>query len=541
MAGKKSKKLKVWMLSREYGDLVGAGGVKDVVEQLARTQAKASGCHVKVVLPLYGVVDRKKIKLKLLEDPIRTGRALEYQVDMNYTFQERREWVRVWTCVTSKVTLFLLESDRFTEKTAPYTYTAADENNDPSKKKGEGHYDYFCVNLLHQKAALDLMMIMNERPDIIHCHDGHTATLPAIINECPGYRSFFRHSGVLVTIHNAGVGYHQEVADLPFAQAVTGLPTQVIAANCLNGAFDPFLAAGNYSVINTVSQNYARELQGTDEDKRTGWLGHELLKRNVVIEGVTNGIDPKSLNPKKVSKLGLAAPFDPASDDEILKGKRLCKEHLLNMLSKTDQVTAGKQYGTLEVKPDVPLFTFIGRLNRQKGIGLLIRSLWQLLKGGKDFQFVLFGTGETAEEQRLIELTETKEGANRVSFIQGYSPSFANEVYAAGDFFLIPSEYEPCGLTDFIAQLFGNIPIVHHVGGLVKVVQDKTGFVYQDQNEDVLAAVMSEALSVYESNPGRIRQIQRNSVEHIYKYYSWEKVVSKYIDLYKKSFRMRLG
>lgn len=539
MAKKKSSAFKVWMLSREYGDLAGVGGVKDVVEQLARTLAARSGCAVKVVLPLYGCMNPKKLGLKQVEDPIRRGQALEYEVDINYASEERRERIKVWTCVRDKVTLLLLESDRFSEKSAPYTYTAADEEKDPTKKQGEGHDDYFCVNLLHQKGALDLMMIINERPDIIHCHDGHTATLPAMVSENPGYRSFFRNNGMLVTIHNAGIGYHQEVADLPFAQASTGLPAQVIAENCLNDAFDPFLAAGNYAVINTVSENYARELQETDEDVRTGGLGHELLKRHVVIEGITNGIDPGAFNPDKEGDLGIAASFNPASD-KILKGKWQCKEHLLDLFSGSRKLSAGKQYGSLSVKPDQPLLTFIGRLSEQKGIGLLIRSLRRLLKEESEFQIILLGTGEAQVEKRLIKLAEAKENRKRVCFVQGYAPSLANEIYAAGDFFLIPSEYEPCGLTDFMAQLLGNIPIVHHVGGLVKVVDEKTGLVYQEQTQKALVKVMHKAVLLYNTRPDRIREIQKNSVAEIQKKYTWKKVVASYIGLYKKAICMRL-
>ena len=539
MVIKKPSISNIWMLSREYGDLAGVGGVKDVVEQLAKTLAANSACTVKVVLPLYGYLDSKKLGLQLIEDPLRHGHPLEYEVDMNYPSEERRESVRVWTRVRDKVTLLLLESDRFSDKLAPYTYTDADEEDNPMKRKGVGHDDYFCVNILHQKATLDLMMMINERPDIIHCHDGHTATLPAMVSEKSGYRSFFRNIGMLVTIHNGGLGYHQEVADLPFAQATTGLPERVIIGNLLNNAFDPFVAASNYAVINTVSENYARELQETNEDNRTGWLGHELLDRDVVIEGVTNGIEPEILNPQEPEESGITASFNPVSD-KTLTGKARCKKHLLELLSDSGQMSAGKQYGSLAVLPEQPLFSFIGRLSKQKGIGLLIGSLKQLLREEPGFQIVLLGTGEAVEEEKLIELAQAEENRSRVCFIQGYAPTLANEIYAAGDFFLIPSEYEPCGLTDFIAQLFGNIPIVHHVGGLVKVLDGETGLSYEEQTEEALAKVMRKAVSLYKTEPDRIREMQKYSVEEIDRYYTWDKVVKNYLNLYKKAINERL-
>ena len=539
MARKKSSLLNIWMLSREYGDLVGAGGVKDVVEQLAKALAEKASSRVRVVLPLYGSMDPVKLGLKQVWDPQHKSRPLEYEVDMNYVLQERREGVKVWTLKRDNIVLLLLDSKRFSEKLAPYTYTEQEEKQDPSKQRGMGHVDYFSVNILLQKAALDLMMILGERPDVIHCHDGHTGVLPAIVSENPGYRAYFRKAGMLVTIHNAGLGYHQEVDDLPFAKAVTGLPDRVITNNCIDDAFDPFLAAADYSVLNTVSENYAVELQETAEDSRTGWLGHALAKRGVTLEGVTNGIDPDVLTPVNGEKLGLAASFDPGSDD-VLKGKWDCKVHLLKRLNSTGEIAEGRQHGTLSNEPDLPLFSFIGRLSSQKGIGLLIESLQQMQGEGDDFQIVLLGTGDTQEEERLIELAEEKGNTGKVCFIQGYAPKLANEIYAAGDFFLIPSEYEPCGLTDFIAQLFGNIPIVHYVGGLEKVLDEQTGFVYHRQVADELTEVMRKAIKLYGSRPGRIREIQKTAVETIMKNHTWETVVSRYGELYKQAIIMRL-
>ncbi len=539
MVIKKSSLLNIWMLSREYGTLVGAGGVKDVVEQLATALAARPKSSVKVVLPLYGSMDARRLKFKRVRDPLRRNRSLEYEVDMNYAHRERRERVKVWTLKRDNVTLLLLESDRFSEKLAPYTYTAEEEKQDPSKKRGEGHIDYFSVNILLQKATLDLMMILGERPDIIHCHDGHTAVLPAMVSENPGYRAFFRKCGMLVTIHNAGLGYHQEVDDLPFAQAVTGLASRVITDNCLGDSFDPFLAAADYAILNTVSENYAEELRETAEDSRTGWLGHALAKRGAVLEGVTNGIDPDALTPVRAEELGLMEPFNPASDG-VLTGKWKCKNSLLQQLNTINEVGEGRQYGILNNTPDLPLFTFIGRLSSQKGIDLLIDSLQQMLKDEDGFQVVLLGTGEKEKEEWLAELATQKENQGKVCYIQGYAPKLANEIYAAGDFFLIPSEYEPCGLTDFIAQLFGNIPIVHYVGGLVKVRNEETGFTYKNQDSEELVSVMRKAIKMYSSRPDRIRQIQKAAVNMIRKNHTWKKVVSRYAELYKRAMVMRL-
>ncbi|MCG2823632.1 MAG: glycogen/starch synthase, partial [Desulfobulbaceae bacterium] len=279
----------VWMLTREYDGLAGAGGVKDVARQLAEALAR-SGRTVSVVLPLYGFMDPKQLGFAALD--------LGFDIDMDYAGEPRREYVRIFAKKENPspkkgtLAIYLIDAARYLEKKSVYTYTAEDEALDPLHHQGSGHFDYFAMNVLLQKAAAALMIRLKERPEIIHCHDGHTAILPAMLREAEGFRHYFAETGCVVTIHNAGTGYHQEVGDLPFAEAITGLPGSLITANLLDNKFDPFLAASTYAVMNTVSENYARELRETDDDALTGMLGHRLLARGVVLKGVTNGINP---------------------------------------------------------------------------------------------------------------------------------------------------------------------------------------------------------------------------------------------------------
>jgi len=243
---------------------------------------------------MYGFIQPKAFGFRLKD---------KFQVDMNYVGMERREEVHIWCKQQQKgrkrLTIYLVDALRYQEKKSVYTYTAAEEAEDPFHVQGSGHYDYFAMNILLQKAALNLMLSLNERPDIIHCHDGHTALIPAMVRENEGYRHFFRNTGLVVTIHNAGIGYHQEVDDLPFAKAITGLPGKIIAKSLLDGRFDPFIAAAPYAILNTVSENYARELRETEDDALTGWLGHILASRGVLLSGVTNGISPADFDPSQ--------------------------------------------------------------------------------------------------------------------------------------------------------------------------------------------------------------------------------------------------
>jgi starch synthase len=519
----------VWMLTREYDGLAGAGGVKDVARQLAEALAR-SGRKVSVVLPLYGFMDPKQLGFTPLD--------LSFEIDLDYAGEPRREYVRIFAKTekpsTRKgtLTIYLLDAARYLEKKSVYTYTAEDEARDPFHHQGSGHFDYFAMNVLLQKAAAALMIRLGERPDIIHCHDGHTALLPAILRESEGFRHYFAKTGCVVTIHNAGIGYHQEVGDLPFAEAITGLPSPLITNNLLNGKFDPFLAASSYAVLNTVSENYARELRETDDDALTGMLGHRLLARGVVLKGVTNGINPTDFDPTKPKGLGLAAAFNPATGE--LAGKAQCRQSLLNDLAQRSLGTV-RQTGTLDHRPDNPLFTFVGRLSSQKGVDKLLGALETLLPQDQNVQILIQGSGSKEIEAALTGLAASPKNQGRICLLRGYDQQLATRIFAAGDFFLIPSRYEPCGLTDFIAQLYGNLPIVHHIGGLVKVMDGKTGFSYKEHKSAALMGAMQKALQTFRKNPQKILAMQKNAVKVIHETYTWNKVLSRYLALYREA------
>jgi len=530
----------VWMVSREYAGLAGAGGVKDVCRQLAETLAGPGRCRVRVMLPRYGFMDADELGFTPLQVPddqpnavCPQGRRTVFDVDMNYVGENRRETVSIWHKEIRGVTVFLVETDRFAEKLGVYTYTAEEERRHSWQRRGMGHYDYFAMNILLQKAALDLMILLDERPDVIHCQDGHAAVLAAMARENEGYRHFFRSSGIVVTIHNAGIGYHQDVEDLDFARAVTGLPDEVILGSRLGKAFNPFIAAADYAVLNTVSEQYAQELQETDEDVRTGWLGHRLFKRGVPLTGITNGINPHAYDPAYPKKMGLPAAFDVSRGQ--LAGKRTCKEKVLHSFGRKRKRARVIQYGRLTMGSNVPLLTFIGRMTPQKGVDLLAGSL-ELLRDRKDhFQLLILGSGDFVFEEQFVTLAESKEFGGRVCFLRGYDPDLALKIYAAGDFFLIPSLYEPCGLTDYIAQLLGNLPIVHYVGGLVKVIDGQTGFVYTDHSAAALTATIRKAMQLYRTSPHGIKMMQQRAVRQIMGRYTWEKVMVRYIELYHQA------
>ncbi|MFH0781490.1 MAG: glycogen/starch synthase [Pseudomonadota bacterium] len=539
MLGHDEQVKKIWMLSREYGQLAGAGGVKDVVCQLAEALARKTNRSLHVVLPLYGFVNAREQGFKALPDPFCPDRNLRLLIEMHQPDKRILEEVYYYYKKINEVNLYLVDADRYRQKSDVYTYSESDENLVPWQKKSMGHHDFFAMNLLLQKAALELMIVLGEKPDVIHCHDGHTAVLPALIRENAGYRNYFRETGCVVTIHNAGYGYHQEVIDIPYAISITALPKHVIEVNQLDFKFDPFLVAGNYAILNTVSENYARELRETDSDSLTGWLGHELLRRNVILEGVTNGIDPNFFCSRAIAGDNPELLFYPGREEDNLLGKKRCKEMLLGSLGHGVMFEEVRCYGSVEKNVQHPLFTFVGRLSEQKGIDILIAVLVELLQRHPEVQVLIFGSGSSAINSSLVSMTERSELIGRVCFLQGFSTEMANRVYAAGDFFVIPSRYEPCGLTDFIAQLFGNIPIVHHVGGLVKVINGVTGIAYNGNSPQDLLSAMEMALVVYRNEKLK-RKIQLQAVKVIEENYTWSKVMRKYLELYSEARRQQL-
>ena len=543
MAAGKSRKIQsVWIVTREYDGLAGAGGVKDFSRQLAETLAAHDQCSVRAIMPRYGFMDAARLGFSLADIGQASGRINGrryehvFEVDMNYAVEERRERVAIWQASLNGVTVFLAEADRFATKRGLYTYTEEDELEAAWQHTGEGHFDYFAMNILLQKTALDLMILLDDHPDVIHCQDGHAATLPVMMRENSGYRHYFRQTGAVVTIHNAGLGYHQEVADLDFARAITGLPEGVILSGRLNGSFDPFMAASAYAVLTTVSENYGRELQQTRDDARTGGLGHALLEHGVSLAGITNGIDPASFDPTQPEQLGLVAGYDVRGGDFV--GKKMCKATMLAQIAGNGPWYQVEQFGTLAVAPEIPLFTFIGRFIAQKGVDILIQAVLELLPLELSSQFLVFGSGAPEFEKQVELLATSGIGQGRVCFFKGFNPLLANQVYAAGDFFLIPSRYEPCGLTDFIAQLLGNLPIVHRVGGLVKVIDGQTGFSYSENTSTALATAMSRALTLYRQDPDKIRTMQMAAVERIAHYHTWERVKEAYFLLYQQAMEM---
>jgi starch synthase len=511
-----SGQLTVWHVAREYAGLAEAGGVKDVVRGLAEAHARR-GARVSVVIPFYGFLPRELAAGKTVAA---FTMSLPDQ-DKENAFQE--ETVSVIASQREGVRLLLVASPRFTEKRGVYVYTAEDERENRWRTRGSGHWDSHQLNLILQRAALETALATSEVPDCFHCHDGHTGFLPALLREDERYAAAFRRTAAVMTIHNAGAGYHQEVWDPGFAGLLTGLPPRVLEKGELAGATDPLLLAGSYAKLVTVSERYAEEMLAEKNDEMGGGLGRTLRERGIALAGITNGIDPSPWDPRDPRKTGLPAAFDPLAGD--LAGKKKCREALAEHLGLRD--TRGFA--------DDPVYAFVGRLTGQKGVHVLYEALQRLVSASAVCRFVILGQGEKEMEAMLTHLAAQASATGRLTFIPRYDSALASLIYAGSDFFLVPSAYEPCGLTDFIAQLMGSIPIVHRVGGLVKVRDGETGFSYDEHTAAALGASIERAGALYRGEPRALDLMRRKAFEEIFSRHTWDHVLSDgYLPVYEK-------
>lgn len=503
----------VWHVAREYAGVAEAGGVKDAVRGLAEAQARA-GMAVTVVLPRYGFA-RDRVAVDAEAVAVSTVRL----PDLDTWSRLVDEPVSVRSTAIGPVRLLLVDSPRFADKRDVYTWTAEDERENPHKRKGTGHWDAHHMNLLLQRAAL-AAATAGRPPDVIHCHDGHAAFLPAIARVDPGFAGRLGYCGMVVTLHNAGDGYHQEIWDPRVAALLTGLDEGVIGKAVLRGKADPLLLAGSYATVTTVSERYAEEVLAERDAEVAGGLGRAYRERGVRLTGITNGVDAAAWDPRDRDRSGLPAAFDPGSGD--LAGKRSCRRALAEKVGPRAALA----------DPGAPLFAFVGRLTAQKGVDVLQAAVRILARDGDSPPFVVLGTGDSAVEGTFHALARDLPG--RIAFVAAYDPALADLVYAAADFLVVPSAYEPCGLTDFHGQAVGAAPLVHAVGGLCKVRDAETGYAYGNQDPATLAEAVRRCARIHREQPAALDAVRRRAFRELFELHTWDRVLRNgYLPLYR--------
>jgi starch synthase len=354
------------------------------------------------------------------------------------------------------------------------------------------------------RAALELTLALDWRPNIVHAHDWHTAPALTWLATAGQADGRFRGIATLFTIHNLA---HQGQTSWNIFNYL-GVQTHSLAEEPY-GAVN-FMARGIYhaTLVNTVSPTYAREIMTP-----AGGAGLDALlrHRHYDLHGILNGLDYDEWNP--TADPHLAAPFDKDNLDERAANRRAL------------QARAG-----LPQRDNIPLVAMVSRLDGQKGLDITGHAIHLLMNGfAGEAQFVVLGTGLPQYEQMFARLaTYHKE---KMTAFLAYNATLAPLIYGGSDLFIMPSLFEPCGLGQMIAMRYGSVPVVRATGGLADTVQDGvTGFTFFDYNGDALWHALQRALFVYNVDKASWQQIQHNGMTADF---SWQRSALGYQQLYE--------
>ncbi len=491
----KNRNLRILFITSEASPFVKTGGLGDVSSALPQTLMEL-GNEVRLVLPKYGAVDERKFKIheivRLKDIPIHLGNEIEL-VSMRSCFLVGNK---------TKVQLYFFDNQKyFGSRKGLYQ--------DPNTKKDyPDNHERF---ILYAKGIMELIKKLGWTPDIIHCNDWQTGLIPAYLKTVYADLEIIKDTKVIFTIHNVefpGV-FPKEVFKL------TGLPDHVLNEISVNdGNSISFLKAGVVyaDAVTTVSEKYADELCTIDE--LGGIIKNTLKKRKNEFYGIINGVDYSIWNPETDKYLSV----NYSSKD--LSGKLENKKALL-------------EYLKLPVELDVPVIGTISRLAEQKGIDLIEKAIDELLS--LDVKYVLLGTGDK-KYQQIFEKVQ-KKYPKKFAFYYGFNEELAHLIEAGADMYLMPSKYEPCGLTQLYALKYGTIPIVRLTGGLADTIvrfngngQDGTGFAFKKYEVEDMMKEIRRALKLYQDKETWFKLMKNAMAQD----FSWYNSAKKYIELYKK-------
>ena len=514
--------MRLWFVSMECANIAEAGGVKNVTFSLCKEFASL-GHDVTLFIPVF-----KCNTWDPLTDVCRNiGEA-------TVSISHRKEAVMYTNavCTQGNFKVILINHPSFAEKEAVYTYTENEQRINPAHKKGEGHTDFLFMDILFQKAVCAYLQLLgkNDQPQIVHCQDASTAVLPAFIAQTK-YADIVK---TVVTIHNAGPYYHHEFPDLKSAAYYTGLPEELLQLSENRGRIEPFLIAVNSGAnLSTVSEVYADELKDPSNLDLTDGLSKIFYEKNVPIKGITNGFDFERYDPRDTEISKLPYEFNPENCD--LDGKYKTREYFVNKVVNSNEAFKGiTKYGKLEpvTKQDIYI-SYHGRITGQKGIRVLTATIPEIINKYGTVRFVIAGQGEPKLEEEIISLTRDYPG--KITFMNGYNQSVVRMSVAASDFIVLPSYFEPCGLEDFIAQAYGTLPIAHKTGGLNKILDEKTGFLYEENTSDALTDKILDVLYWKNFDPSKILNMISAAAKHVHKEYLWKTVIEKkYLKYFKE-------
>lgn len=478
-----SKKMQIVFASAECAPFVKTGGLGDVAGSLPAALVRA-GAEVIVMVPKYATIkDEYKSQMEHFSD---------FYVSLGW----RSEYCGLEKLEHDGVTYMFIDNERYFARDYPY-----------------GFFDDGERFAFFSKAITESLQHLPEgfECDILHCNDWQTALAPVFLREFYQGLPLYDRVKTVFSIHN--VAFQGQFSDTVMEDilGVAHIPAAASQLRCDACSINYMLGALRYAdAITTVSPTYAGEIQTPEFGEG---LDGVLRERSYALQGILNGID--------------VAGFDPATDKRIAanytvedrSGKAVCKAKLQEELG-------------LEVRDDRPLMVMVTRLTRQKGMDLVMYALDRILAGG--VQVAVLGTGDRDYEDGLRYFQDKYPGtmAARIEF----DPALSQRMYAAADMFLMPSKFEPCGLSQIIAMRYGTLPIVRETGGLKDTVipyneftGEGTGFSFSNFNGDEMGDAVFRAARLFWDNRDVWNQLVTQAMSQDF---SWTRSADKYLDLY---------
>ncbi|WP_395338250.1 glycogen synthase [Ningiella sp. W23] len=475
--------MNILFLISEVEDIIKTGGLADVGKALP-IALQERGHKVIIVLPLY----------KALSDGVGMATAMPEQVlhvhNQAYHFGVKQLDLH-------GLDVYFVDHPYFSHNASPYS------------EEGSSNAQRFAMFSL---AALKIARELNFKPDIVHTHDWHTSIANYFIKSNYLQRhtliddaAFFASTKTVLTIHNAAFQGVCALSQVPILDAYAH--TQV---NTDNGYLNLLKTGIVYADrICPVSPSYAKEIQDHIGSHGIADVIHQAPHK---VFGILNGCDYSQWDPSTDTLI----PHNYSADN--LEGKAKCKSAL-------------QKQAKLKAQKSIPLFGMVCRATQQKGFGYLMPILSDFLQ--HRVQLVIMGTGDPVITQELHQIAEKH--ADRFTFIEAFSPEFAHLIEAGSDFFLMPSEFEPCGLNQMYSLAYGTIPIVREVGGLADTVIDAqyenaTGFVFKDPTPLALLNCLRKIVLISQEQPQVIAKMQERGMATRF---TWERAAQQYEMVYE--------
>lgn len=473
--------MKILFAAAEGSPFVKTGGLADVIGALPKALLKA-GHDIRLVMPKYRTIpDSFKEKQEHL------GTTSVY-------VGWREQYCGVDSLLFEGIPVYFIDNEYYFGRDGIYGYGDDGER-----------FAYFS------RAVLDMLPVIDFKPDVIHVHDWHTGPVPALLRHHYGSKPFYSGIKTVFTVHNL---LYQGIFPYEVLGELLGLPNEYFTPEGLEfyGNVSYMKAGLVYSDhVTTVSPTYAEEIKTPHYGYGLDGLLRSLNGR---LTGIVNGIDTKL--------------FNPATD------RALPTTYRSNLAKKRDNKTKLQEEVGLPVAPEVPLIAMVTRLVESKGLDLVMRVLDELLYFD-DVQFVILGTGDPAYEHWFREAVyrQPQKLAAKITFDDGLS----RRIYAGSDIFLMPSKFEPCGISQLLALRYGSIPVVRETGGLndtVKAYNEFTGegngFTFTHYNAHDMLYTIRRAVQFYHQ-PEHWKKVARNAFSGDY---SWSVSAGKYEDIYKQ-------